>query len=215
MIKDEHLIHIIGNNSLQNELLISYLAKETGYRFVNGHKVEEIFLPEGDDNQKSLLLFDCLGIDENELWTNRELETALHADHLLVALLNVAQGQDLEKEAISRGVRGLFYINEAPDMLARGIPHILDGELWYSRKIISQCLLERGKAFKHPLKLASKLSGREKEILIEITSGASNQEIADALFVSQHTVKTHIYNIYKKINVTSRLQAMLWAAKNL
>ncbi len=59
------------------------------------------------------------------------------------------------------------------------------------------------------------LTSREKEILTRIASGASNREIADALFISHHTVKTHIYNIYKKIKVPNRFQAALWIAENL
>ena len=43
----------------------------------------------------------------------------------------------------------------------------------------------------------------------------NSQEIADKLCISSHTVKTHIYNIFKKIGVPNRLQAALWAAKNL
>lgn len=62
---------------------------------------------------------------------------------------------------------------------------------------------------------AANLTSREKEILTRIASGASNREIADALFISHHTVKTHIYNIYKKIKVPNRFQAALWIAENL
>ncbi|HCY85736.1 MAG TPA: hypothetical protein DHV36_11430 [Desulfobacteraceae bacterium] len=59
------------------------------------------------------------------------------------------------------------------------------------------------------------LTRREKEILDLIASGFSNQQIADELFISPHTVKTHLHNIFKKINVKRRLQAALWAAENL
>jgi len=59
------------------------------------------------------------------------------------------------------------------------------------------------------------LTRRELEILSMVVSGATNEEIAARICISPHTVKTHIYNIFKKINVPNRLQAALWAAKNL
>ena len=51
---------------------------------------------------------------------------------------------------------------------------------------------------------ALEISDREYEVLQKISEGLSNKEIADQLFVSESTVKTHVNNVYKKLNVQSR-----------
>lgn len=60
----------------------------------------------------------------------------------------------------------------------------------------------------HTKKQLDELSNRENEILSLLVDGKSNKEIADILFISIPTVKTHISNIYKKLNVTSRSTAI-------
>ena len=59
------------------------------------------------------------------------------------------------------------------------------------------------------------LTRREKQILSLTATGATNTEIANNLNVSMHTVKTHIYNLFKKIDVSNRIQAVNWAKENL
>jgi len=59
------------------------------------------------------------------------------------------------------------------------------------------------------------LSEPEKEILRFLAGGATNKEIAGAMFVSRHTVKNHLQKIFRKINVHSKTQAVLWAARYL
>ena len=59
------------------------------------------------------------------------------------------------------------------------------------------------------------LTIREQEIMRCLMTGASNSEIASSLFVSEHTIKSHLYNVFKKINVRNRLQAVRWAKENL
>jgi len=55
------------------------------------------------------------------------------------------------------------------------------------------------------------LTAREKEVLSLVAQGSNNQEIADKLFVREVTVKTHLNNIFKKLNVSNRTQAVLLA----
>ncbi|EAB6064295.1 transcriptional regulator CsgD, partial [Salmonella enterica subsp. enterica] len=52
-------------------------------------------------------------------------------------------------------------------------------------------------------------------ILNKLRIGASNNEIARSLFISENTVKTHLYNLFKKIAVKNRTQAVSWANDNL
>lgn len=65
-----------------------------------------------------------------------------------------------------------------------------------------------GYAISWPKGKAHGLSERELDVLLELTNGLSNQEIADKLFVSLNTVKTHISNIYLKLHVKRRTQAV-------
>jgi DNA-binding NarL/FixJ family response regulator len=151
-------------------------------------------------------------LDPVSIWTR--LDAGLNSQSLL-ALFNVNPNLGIYKEAITRGVRGIFFENESPQILSKGVQAILEGELWFSRDILAKCLLETGDAAKDHQETQPRLTSREKEILIMVASGHTNGKIAEELCVSPHTIKTHIYNIFKKINVPNRLQAALWATKNL
>jgi len=59
------------------------------------------------------------------------------------------------------------------------------------------------------------LTRREQEILSQLTTGEPNSVIASRLHLSEHTVKNHMYNIFRKIGVKNRLQASNWAKLNL
>ena len=58
------------------------------------------------------------------------------------------------------------------------------------------------------------LTAREREILRLLAAGGTNRHIAEALFISEKTVKTHLNNIFRKLNVTRRLQAVLYAVRS-
>ena len=59
------------------------------------------------------------------------------------------------------------------------------------------------------------LSNRESEVAELVTKGLSNKEVANQLFVTEKTVKFHLTNIYKKMNVKSRAQLIVWCLPHM
>jgi len=114
------------------------------------------------------------------------------------------------------GIQGIFYNNDSLKLISKGICAVLEGDIWYSRKTLEK-ILKQERSLSHLTihPATSRLTAREKQVLSCIASGYSSKAIADELNISMHTVKTHIYNIDRKINITNRFQASLWAAKYL
>jgi len=155
-----------------------------------------------------------LQTDLPRLWPLIALGSHVTAPRCYIALFNVNSELGLEKEALDRGVRGIFHEDDDVETLAKGLVSLMAGQLWYSRETLSKCLLEQ-KRWKKVSHETIAVTHREKEILVKLASGMSNKEIALELCVSTHTVKSHIYNLYKKIGVPNRLQAVLWGITHL
>ena len=206
-------VHIIGPNTLQNELLSRFIEDETELTCTFGSKLD--MYANNPEGTTCLILYDCMGSDIANLWAELETGPNPGPSKCHIALFNIVPETEDEKEFLDRGVRGVFHSNESLDMFPRGVQAILNGEMWYSRKTLSAHILEPDRPTKTSSEAASTLTAREKEILIGIAAGHSNDDLANNLYISPHTVKTHIYNIYKKINISNRLQAMLWVAKYL
>ncbi|MBW2560607.1 MAG: hypothetical protein JRE40_07105 [Deltaproteobacteria bacterium] len=205
---------IVGPNALQNELLARFLEKETGLTCTFNSEIDRDAI-DTKTPSASLILLDCRATGLNHLWAMLESGPPLDLTGCRIALFNLAPDTGTEKEIMDRGTHGIFYVGEALEMFPRGVTAILDGEMWYSRKALSKRIMDPAKGTTASLAAANILTSREKEILVGIASGASNEGIAQDLAISPHTVRTHIYNIYKKINTSNRLQAMLWVAKYL
>ncbi len=210
-------MHIVGKNKLQNELLLSFLKEKTRLEGTCTQKLEPPSpLPENGSILPQFLLVDCKDIDRENLWAEIESWKNSIPSQCFVALCNVDPKMKIEKSAMNNTIQGLFFKDDPPDVINKGIAAILNGDLWYSRKTLVKHILEPSPSMNSLNHVTScNLTMREREILSLIASGCSSQTIADDLYISVHTVKTHIYNIYKKINVHNRFQALLWATKYL
>ncbi|KIX12818.1 helix-turn-helix transcriptional regulator [Dethiosulfatarculus sandiegensis] len=204
----------LGRSELKNSLLHFFLTQNGGatctmYSFAAGQNG----LTEGDISDCDLVILDVAGLSEGEVFKYLALAKSASVS---AALFDLDRSTHIEKQALKRGAKGFFYVRDPLDNVIRGVSKIVGGELWVPRLVMERCVLEESsEAFSPNKKNSTLLTRREIEVLNLLTRGGSNMDIADQLFVSVHTVKTHIYNIYQKINVSNRMQAARWAAEHL
>ena len=218
---EECNVYIIGREKLSNELLVYFLEQATNPSF-NCKLLDssEELITKTTNGLKKLVLFNCHGLNEQNLLATCQNQLPDASTDFYFACVNVPHDSDVEVNAINDGMHGIFYENDSLDILKRGVKAILKGELWFSRDSLSATLsnlVEEKKTLKSSNRELSKkiyLTKREKEILKYIALGKTNDEIAKKLNISVLTVKTHVRNIYSKINVPNRIQAIFWVTKN-
>jgi LuxR family transcriptional regulator of csgAB operon len=211
----EGAVYIVGPRTFQNSMMVFYLQGNLGLNCFSHTALTRIPRDAGRESlPPKLVLYDCL-FQDREAISRLLPETRGICSESRLALFNVAEGIEIESEALGNGVRGFFYENDPAESLLKGIRAMFEGELWLSRKMMSQCLLTQSVSLPHRDSVSSLLTERERVIMVMVAKGAKNENIAEKFCISTHTVKTHVYNIFKKIKVTNRLQAALWAAKNL
>jgi DNA-binding NarL/FixJ family response regulator len=121
-------------------------------------------------------------------------------------------------EALRRGARGFVLKDAASRSLVKAIRTVHAGEVWADKDLTSRLadefvrLSRVQEAAARPVD-ANPLTNRERSILGLVAQGQTNGTIAEALFISEKTVKSHLTNIFEKLNVEDRSQAVLTAFK--
>ena len=132
-------------------------------------------------------------------------------------MLTNSTDEDAIIKALMAGAKGYLSKDASVSCLLNAIKVIDNGELWVERKLIAKYFNDAANSNsvqQEPRKKANQaLTPREKEVLHLLTEGKTNKEIAQKLFISEKTVKSHLNRIFKKFNVTRRLEAILYAIK--
>lgn len=209
-------LHVCVNTreTLQARLLQTFLEQELSARCTINRDPESCISVSSLNNVPTVVLFDCSYTPVDELLHYFADMDGL-PDRIIPALFNVQPDPLIEGRAVCAGIRGVFLCEQSPAQLVRGIGALSAGEVWISRRALLHAALHPATTPISQRDYRKELTRREIEILAMICAGASNDDIGNKLYISTNTVKTHIYNIYKKIKVPNRTQAALWAAKHL
>jgi DNA-binding NarL/FixJ family response regulator len=112
---------------------------------------------------------------------------------------------------IKGGIRGYIKSTDTPASMIKALHAVHTGEIWAERRILEKAI---SKPMLLPETVQSQVPGlapltnREMEVLTMVLQGASNKEIANSNSISERTVKTHLYRVYRKLNVKSRTKAI-------
>ena len=130
-----------------------------------------------------------------------------------VLILTVHNEMDYLMKAVDIGVDGYILKDSESAELKKAIRAVKDGENYIQPSLIpalNSQLVNRD----FDKDMISSLTNRELEVLVQVANGMFNKEIATNLNISERTVKNHISNIFKKIDVSDRTQAAVFAIKN-
>lgn len=174
----------------------------------------------------------------NGIEATREITSI--ADNIKVIALSIHSDKEFVQDMLDAGAVGYLLKDEAPFELLNALEKIEKGDMYLSSGVTRAALSKEDneqisrlsninnnktahegfeaaygllELSKHTDILGGSISMREREILKLIAEGLRNKEIADKIFISPRTVKSHIYNLYKKLKVTSRIEAIDKARK--
>ena len=162
------------------------------------------FLPE-------LILMDIQMAEMNGLEALKTIKDKYPA--IKVVIVTVSDDALHLLDALKKGASGYLIKNLTPSTWIDYLKGVVSDDMPLSRDFAYQ-LLKEITLHQHAAPLPVPLTAREKEILSWVANGAPNREIAERLFISEHTVKNHLKNILHKLQLDNRVQLAKFAIEN-
>ncbi|WP_434627171.1 response regulator [Chromobacterium sp. CV08] len=133
---------------------------------------------------------------------------------IAVLMLTVSEDGDDLAECMRGGARGYLLKNINADFLLDSVRRAVDGDSVLSPEMTAKLLARLRQPQAAKASEADALTPRERETLGWLARGASNKEIARALDLAESTVKVHVQNILRKLSLSSRVQAAVYAVEH-
>lgn len=200
---------IIGERSIQNWLVADLIDKRLGcpcqVRPIHQFNCKSV--PSG-----AIALFDVEGMSIQDV-EGRARAVLASGPYRGIALMNADEGS-IGQLVYAPGVRGVFLRDTSQEQLFKGLEAMLSGEYWIPRGVLA-AHFERTRPKSVAPAPPVELTCKEAETLELVAGGHSNNAIARRLGVSPHTVKSHLYNLFRKIGAKNRVQAVRWGMEHL
>lgn len=138
-----------------------------------------------------------------------------------VLILTGERQQSVLDQAVQKGARGILHKTASAHQVVKAIEKTHEGEMWLDRSTMGRVFSEyREKTTPEKadpdVAMRASLTVRERKIIGMIVEGqgASNNELAERLFISPHTLRNHMTSIYSKLNLGNRLELYVYAVKH-
>ncbi|MGU3524877.1 LuxR C-terminal-related transcriptional regulator [Enterobacteriaceae bacterium C23F] len=200
---------LITHPSVQANAFATYLSDLLSV-FVDVHNINKPLLQRLP--RETVVLFDIAVSNKklNGIWRDI-IQSQVESPRLLI--INSAQKYELYEMAKWPALYGVFRHDDDESRLIEGVKAVLHGEQTAELSVMHPAMYAAVHTSSDSDNIP--LTERECEILNELRHGATNMDIARALFISENTVRTHLYNVFRKLSVKNRTQAVSWANENL
>jgi two-component system, NarL family, nitrate/nitrite response regulator NarL len=209
-------ILIIDDHALVRQGIRMLIESNPGFAVVGeaGERAPALSLAAGE--QPDIILLDLDLGSVSGLDMIRELKTAAAEARILI-LTGLRDAGSLRR-AVRLGASGIVQKEAAAEVLLKAIERVRAGEVWLDRSITASLIAEiaqGGENGQDPeaARIAS-LSAREREVITLIGEGLSNKRIAERLSISEITVRHHLTSIFAKLDVSDRLELLVYAYRN-
>lgn len=130
-----------------------------------------------------------------------------------VIMLTTFDADEYVYEALRAGASGFLLKDMRRDDLINAVRVVASGEALLAPSVTRRLIADFGRVHPtpRPSRVDARLTEREQETLVLVAQGLTNAEIAEALFVSGHTVKTHVSSVLTKLGLRDRVQATIHA----
>lgn len=129
-----------------------------------------------------------------------------------ILMLTIHNEVEYLKKAFNLGANGYALKDSSSDLLKKAIKSVISEEKFIDPIILPYLYSDRTKIYVD--EKSASLTDRENEVLVLLTQGLFNKEIGYELGISEKTVKNHVSNIFRKLEVSDRTQAAIYAVKN-
>lgn len=128
-----------------------------------------------------------------------------------VVIFTAAISEDELVEAVRLGVGGVVLKEMAPRLLIQALRKVHAGEQWVEKRSVQAALEKVLRREAGAREAASEVTPREVELIRMVAEGLRNREIAERLGITEGTVKTHLHNIYRKLQLETRVAVRRYA----
>jgi DNA-binding NarL/FixJ family response regulator len=159
--------------------------------------------------QPDVVAMDVQMPERNGIEATREI--VAQSPHIGVLVLTMFEDDDSVFAAMRAGARGYLLKGSDHEEIVRAIRAVAAGEAIFGPAIATRLMAYFAASPEGPAQAFPELTAREREVLQLIAEGRSNAEIAQRLVLSQKTVRNHVSNVFTKLQVLDRAQAIVKA----
>ncbi len=131
-----------------------------------------------------------------------------------ILILTVSDTEEALFEAVKAGASGYVLKNASPSLVIESVKRVSTGEPVIPGNLAMQIISEFSEPSERPTRRGvDQLTDRELEVLRQLSTGATNKDIANTLYISENTVRNHVRNILEKLHLSNRVQAAAYAMR--